>query len=189
MSCLWILKWVDVLERQNRALRLVCFWWILTRLNKNVGGELLRRLFSKFIRKKRGSRCGVGVTAGGHQKSKNKICEMEMKIIKEAWQIDFGNEFSSGYVHILKQDTEVWTVFSITREKSKWSSTSENKWDLGWLRNHRRESRFFLTYSYTKFCSLNKSLFFMQFLFIFVRKYFLVEIFTLKTVRRLALLF
>ena len=107
--------------------------------------------------------------------------------IKEAWQIDFGNEFSSGYVHILKQDTEVWTVFSITREKSKWSSTSENKWDLGWLRNHRRESRFFLTYSYTKFCSLNKSLFFMQFLFIFVRKYFLVEIFTLKTVRRLAL--
>ena len=60
---------------------------------------------------------------------------MEMKIIKEAWQIDFGNEFSSGYVHILKQDTEVWTVFSITREKSKWSSTSENKWDLGWLRN------------------------------------------------------
>ena len=161
------------------------FWlvWI------KMWGELLRRLFSKFIRKKGGSRCGVGVTAGGHQKSKNKICEMEMKIIKEAWQIDFGNEFSPGYVHILKQDTEVWTVFSITREKSKWSSTSENKWDLGWLRNHWRESRFFLTYSYTKFCSLNKGLFFMHFLFIFVRKYFLVEIFTLKTVRIFALLF
>ena len=107
------------------------FWlvWI------KMWGALPRRFFQQIHQKKGGSRCGVGVTAGGHQKSKNKICEMEMKIIKEAWQIDFGNEFSPGYVHILKQDTEVWTVFSITREKSKWSITSENKWDLGWLRN------------------------------------------------------